>query len=144
MIDGSHSRRYANLSAAFEADGFFIRSHVDGLSSFLEACKALLAAGMRLAIKGEEVLFHAGVCPIRRLSESHDDDFGVWPDGADRTLGGLFDGIMLHQVLQWHDSRSPMSGEAMPGIRARILAGGLFLRVSLSRGRNAPACLSAP
>ena len=41
-------------------------------------------------------------------------------------LGGFFDGIMLHQVLQWHHFLSLVPGEALRDIRAQILADGLF------------------
>ncbi len=36
-------------------------------------------------------------------------------------LGGFFDGIMLHQVLQWHHFLSLVPGEALRDIRAQIL-----------------------
>ncbi len=41
-------------------------------------------------------------------------------------LGGFFDGILLHQVLQWHHFLSLVPGEAPRDIRAQILADGLF------------------
>jgi uncharacterized membrane protein len=41
-------------------------------------------------------------------------------------LGGFFDGIMLHQVLQWHHFLSLVPGEALRDIRAQILADGMF------------------
>jgi uncharacterized membrane protein len=41
-------------------------------------------------------------------------------------LGGFFDGILLHQVLQWHHLLSAVSGEAFRDIRVQILADGLF------------------
>ena len=41
-------------------------------------------------------------------------------------LGGFFDGILLHQVLQWHHLLSLVPGEAMRDIRNQILADGLF------------------
>ena len=41
-------------------------------------------------------------------------------------LGGFFDGIMLHQVLQWHHFLSLVPGGALRDIRAQILADGLF------------------
>jgi uncharacterized membrane protein len=41
-------------------------------------------------------------------------------------LGGFFDGILLHQVLQWHHFLSLVPGEALRDIRAQILADGLF------------------
>ena len=41
-------------------------------------------------------------------------------------LGGFFDGIMLHQVLQWHHFLSLVPGEALRDIRAQILADGVF------------------
>ncbi|WP_338665576.1 DUF2243 domain-containing protein [Pararoseomonas sp. SCSIO 73927] len=41
-------------------------------------------------------------------------------------LGGFFDGILLHQVLQWHHFLSLVPGESMQDIRTQILADGLF------------------
>jgi len=41
-------------------------------------------------------------------------------------LGGFFDGIMLHQVLQWHHFLSLVPGETLRDIRAQILADGMF------------------
>jgi uncharacterized membrane protein len=41
-------------------------------------------------------------------------------------LGGFFDGILLHQVLQWHHFLSLVEGEAYRDIRTQILADGLF------------------
>ncbi|MBP0496230.1 DUF2243 domain-containing protein [Pararoseomonas indoligenes] len=41
-------------------------------------------------------------------------------------LGGFFDGILLHQVLQWHHFLSLVPGEALRDIRNQILADGLF------------------
>lgn len=42
------------------------------------------------------------------------------------SLGGFFDGILLHQVLQWHHLLSGVPGEAFRDIRVQILADGLF------------------
>jgi uncharacterized membrane protein len=41
-------------------------------------------------------------------------------------LGGLFDGILLHQVLQWHHLLSLVGNESLQDIRVQILADGLF------------------
>lgn len=41
-------------------------------------------------------------------------------------LGGFFDGILLHQILQWHHLLSGLEGEAFRDIRVQILADGLF------------------
>jgi len=41
-------------------------------------------------------------------------------------LGGFFDGILLHQVLQWHHLLSLVPGETFRSIKAQILADGLF------------------
>jgi uncharacterized membrane protein len=41
-------------------------------------------------------------------------------------LGGFFDGILLHQVLQWHHFLSLVPGEALRDIRVQILADGYF------------------
>lgn len=39
-------------------------------------------------------------------------------------LGGFFDGILLHQILQWHHLLSLVPG--VPGLRGQILWDGLF------------------
>src|SRR4051794_38108017 len=41
-------------------------------------------------------------------------------------LGGLFDGILLHQVLQWHHLLSLVGNESLQDIRVQVLADGLF------------------
>jgi uncharacterized membrane protein len=41
-------------------------------------------------------------------------------------LSGFFDGILLHQVLQWHHLLSLVPGEPFRDIRTQILADGLF------------------
>ncbi|HEX2543559.1 MAG TPA: DUF2243 domain-containing protein [Ramlibacter sp.] len=41
-------------------------------------------------------------------------------------LGGFFDGILLHQVLQWHHFLSNVQSPAVQDIRVQILADGLF------------------
>lgn len=41
-------------------------------------------------------------------------------------LGGFFDGILLHQVLQWHHLLSALEGEAFGDLRVQVLADGLF------------------
>jgi uncharacterized membrane protein len=41
-------------------------------------------------------------------------------------LGGFLDGILLHQVLQWHHLLSLVDGEAFRDLRVQILADGLF------------------
>lgn len=41
-------------------------------------------------------------------------------------LGGFIDGILLHQVLQWHHLLSLVEGEALRDLRVQILADGLF------------------
>ncbi len=41
-------------------------------------------------------------------------------------LGGFFDGILLHQVLQWHHLLSLVPGEAFRDLGNQILADGLF------------------
>ncbi|MEJ7930819.1 DUF2243 domain-containing protein [Ramlibacter sp. AN1015] len=42
------------------------------------------------------------------------------------SLGGFFDGILLHQVLQWHHLLSDVQAAALQDIRAQMLADGLF------------------
>jgi uncharacterized membrane protein len=41
-------------------------------------------------------------------------------------LGGFFDGILLHQVLQWHHLLSLVPGDAFRDLGNQILADGLF------------------
>ena len=41
-------------------------------------------------------------------------------------FAGFFDGILLHQVLQWHHLLSLVDAEAVRDIRVQILADGLF------------------
>jgi uncharacterized membrane protein len=41
-------------------------------------------------------------------------------------FGGFFDGILLHQVLQWHHLLSLVPGEELRRIKAQILWDGLF------------------
>lgn len=41
-------------------------------------------------------------------------------------LGGFFDGILLHQVLQWHHLLSAVQSDAVQDLRVQILADGLF------------------
>lgn len=41
-------------------------------------------------------------------------------------LGGFFDGILLHQVLQWHHLLSALEGETFRDLRTLVLADGLF------------------
>ncbi|PWC34791.1 hypothetical protein TSO352_29075 [Azospirillum sp. TSO35-2] len=41
-------------------------------------------------------------------------------------LGGFFDGILLHQILQWHHLLSAIDAPAFRDIRVQILADGLF------------------
>jgi uncharacterized membrane protein len=48
-------------------------------------------------------------------------------------LGGFFDGIVLHQLLQWHHMVSNVesfSPETVPGLRVNTLADGLFHAVT--------------
>lgn len=42
------------------------------------------------------------------------------------SLGGFFDGILLHQVLQWHHLFSLVPGETWRDIRNQILMDGWF------------------
>ena len=41
-------------------------------------------------------------------------------------LGGFFDGILLHQILQWHHLLSALEAQPFADIRVQILADGLF------------------
>jgi len=41
-------------------------------------------------------------------------------------LGGFFDGILLHQILQWHHLLSGVEGAPWTDLRAQVLADGLF------------------
>ena len=42
------------------------------------------------------------------------------------SLGGFFDGILLHQVLQWHHLLSAIEAPAFRDLRVQVLADGLF------------------
>ena len=42
------------------------------------------------------------------------------------SIGGFFDGILLHQVLQWHHLLSGLEGGRFDDLRFQILADGLF------------------
>ena len=41
-------------------------------------------------------------------------------------LGGFFDGILLHQVLQWHHLLSGLDGPGWQDLRVQVLADGIF------------------
>jgi uncharacterized membrane protein len=41
-------------------------------------------------------------------------------------LAGFLDGILLHQILQWHSLLSSLQGEIYQDIRFRMLTDGLF------------------
>jgi uncharacterized membrane protein len=41
-------------------------------------------------------------------------------------LGGFFDGILLHQILQWHHLLSSLEAESGLGLRGQVMADGLF------------------
>lgn len=41
-------------------------------------------------------------------------------------MGGFFDGILLHQVLQWHHLLSGLRSEGMQDLRTQVMADGLF------------------
>jgi len=41
-------------------------------------------------------------------------------------IGGFFDGILLHQVLQWHHLLSGLQGGRFDDLRFQIMADGLF------------------
>jgi uncharacterized membrane protein len=49
---------------------------------------------------------------------------GAWVLGF--ALGGFIDGILLHQVLEWHHLLSLVPGEPFREMRTQILADGLF------------------
>jgi uncharacterized membrane protein len=41
-------------------------------------------------------------------------------------LGGFFDGILLHQILQWHHLLSAVAGAPFDDLRVQVLADGVF------------------
>lgn len=41
-------------------------------------------------------------------------------------LGGFFDGILLHQILQWHHLLSGLDGPAWQSLSVQVMADGLF------------------
>lgn len=65
-----------------------------------------------------EATLHGANRPVSRLRWA-----GFWLGFA---LGGFFDGILLHQVLQWHHLLSNVQAAALRDIRAQMLADGLF------------------
>lgn len=65
-----------------------------------------------------EATSHGATRPASRLRWA-----GFWLGFA---LGGFFDGILLHQVLQWHHLLSNVQAAALQDIRAQMLADGLF------------------
>lgn len=64
-------------------------------------------------------------------------------------LAGFFDGVLLHQILQWHHLLSGVDGPGLADLRTQVLADGLFHAAMyaigagglalLWRGRRAPA-----
>ncbi|RUV66053.1 MAG: DUF2243 domain-containing protein [Mesorhizobium sp.] len=49
-------------------------------------------------------------------------------------LAGFFDGILLHQILQWHSLLSSLDGAIFQDLRFRILTDGLFHAVMYAIG----------
>lgn len=41
-------------------------------------------------------------------------------------LAGFFDGILLHQILQWHSLLSSLEGDIFRDLRFRMMTDGLF------------------
>ena len=41
-------------------------------------------------------------------------------------LGGFFNGIVLHQILQWHHLLSAVEGRPWLDLRMQLVVGGLF------------------
>jgi uncharacterized membrane protein len=41
-------------------------------------------------------------------------------------LGGFFDGVLLHQILQWHHLLSALPAEALRDLRMQVFADGVF------------------
>lgn len=41
-------------------------------------------------------------------------------------MGGFFDGILLHQILQWHHLLSALESDPFRDLRTQILADGIF------------------
>lgn len=42
------------------------------------------------------------------------------------SLGGFFDGILLHQILQWHHLLSDVHADGLQDLRLQVLADGIF------------------
>lgn len=42
------------------------------------------------------------------------------------SLGGFFDGILLHQILQWHHLLSDVQADGLQDLRLQVLADGIF------------------
>jgi uncharacterized membrane protein len=56
-------------------------------------------------------------------------------------LGGFFDGIVLHQILQWHHLLSGIKAAPLADLRLQILADGLFHAVMYAIGAVGVAML---
>src|SRR5829696_6320381 len=94
----------------------------------------LTLAGSFVSDRDPSDLEGSAMTSARAVLSSEADD----PEGARRrslliaggvigvALGGFFDGILLHQILQWHHFLSLVPGEALRDIRAQILADGMF------------------
>ncbi|HCW19238.1 MAG TPA: hypothetical protein DHL02_15075 [Achromobacter sp.] len=41
-------------------------------------------------------------------------------------MGGFFDGILLHQILQWHHLLSGLSAATLADLRVQVVADGVF------------------
>jgi uncharacterized membrane protein len=73
---------------------------------------------MREAAAGAGPVPASGSPPTRRL---------VWAAFAlGFALGGFFDGILLHQILQWHHLLSGLQGGIFQDLRVQVLADGIF------------------
>lgn len=77
--------KITNLSIYFTSGPLFVLATVDNLTSFEDA-QAVLAGEPRLSRDIGEYSLWSDNRLVRVLSEHDGDEFGCWPDGADRNL----------------------------------------------------------
>lgn len=76
-------QRRATLTVHFEGKRLFVLAHVGGLGSLQEA-EQLVRSGLWLGFGEDAVAIRTHSAALRELSSYEGDDFGCWPDGADR------------------------------------------------------------
>ena len=86
--------------------------------AFVVESRADLGKAARAPVEGSPSMMAMSLPPARTM---------LWAVGVlGFSLGGFFDGILLHQVLQWHHFLSLVPGEAWQDLRNQVLADGWF------------------